>query len=295
MKLTVADLHSLHDTACAAAREAGQVIANSISSSPTVHYKAGAASLAAQVVTEIDLQCDALIRAHLSASAEQFDLALLTEETPDDGQRLVKDYFWCVDPLDGTLAFTRATPGYSVAISLISQAGVPIIWVVLDPVTDTLFSAIAGQGVWRNGEIWRPPALSSENNKRGLTIHLDCSFIERDGFAEKWRTLQIWAESAGYLSLERVSEFGGVLSAISVLLDAPACYFKPPKDQSGGGSIWDFAATACIYNALGVYACDYSGKAFHFNQPDSTFMNHCGVMFASNAALAEIADVCGDA
>jgi hypothetical protein len=44
---------------------------------------------------------------------------------------------------------------------------------------------------------------------------------------------------------------GSVLNAIRVLENGPACLFKFPKKESGGGSIWDFAATACIFQELG--------------------------------------------
>ena len=54
---------------------------------------------------------------------QKYDFGILTEETPDNGSRLVKDYFWCVDPLDGTLPFTEGTPGYSVSIALVSKSG----------------------------------------------------------------------------------------------------------------------------------------------------------------------------
>lgn len=76
------------------------------------------------------------------------------------------------------------------------------------------------------------------------------------------------------------------MNAIWVLERAPACYFKFPKPGNGGGCIWDFAATACIYNELGAVASDIYGNALDLNRSDSAFMNHRGVLFASSADLA---------
>ncbi len=217
-------------------------------------------------------------------SVERFDLALLTEETEDDGSRLEKDYFWCVDPLDGTLAFTRSVHGYSVAISLITKRGEPVIGVVYDPLKDDLYSAAKGQGARHNSQNWTPLIESrfAASETQDFIVQLDCSFIESDRFAETWARVEQWAKDQGYSGAEYLSEAGGVMSAIAVLHEPPACYFKPPKDQSGGGSVWDFAATACIFNEVGAYAMDYSGKPFHFNLQGDTFMNHCGVMFSTD-------------
>ena len=51
---------------------------------------------------------------------------VLTEETEDDGGRLRADYFWCVDPLDGTLPFIEGRPGSAVSIALIARDGTPV-------------------------------------------------------------------------------------------------------------------------------------------------------------------------
>jgi len=70
-----------------------------------------------------------------------------------------------------------------------------------------------------------------------------------------------------------------------VLENPPGCYFKFPKPQQGGGSLWDFAASAAIFNACGAVACDFYGQPLALNRADSTFMNHRGVLFASESTL----------
>ena len=75
------------------------------------------------------------------------------------------------------------------------------------------------------------------------------------------------------------------MNAIWALENPPACYFKFPK-PSGGGSLWDYAATACIYQEAGAVAVDFQGNPFDLNRPDSTFMNHHGVIFATNHKIA---------
>ena len=76
-----------------------------------------------------------------------------------------------------------------------------------------------------------------------------------------------------------MSGAGAVLNAIFVLENGPACMIKHPKKENGGGSIWDYAATACIYNALGLSATNYKGEKLDLNRKEGTFMNHEGVFY----------------
>ena len=116
MQLTPDDLQYLADQACLAATQAGALIASYRERDLVVREKIESAgdSLASQVVTEVDERSEAIILQLLAPTIEQFDIAVLTEEREDDEERLKKDYFWCIDPLDGTLPFTRGLPGYAV-------------------------------------------------------------------------------------------------------------------------------------------------------------------------------------
>lgn len=58
---------------------------------------------------------------------------------------------WYVDPLDGTTNFAHGVPIYAVNLSLLDQAGEPVVGVTFDPNQDECFSAVRGQGVTLNG------------------------------------------------------------------------------------------------------------------------------------------------
>jgi 3'-phosphoadenosine 5'-phosphosulfate (PAPS) 3'-phosphatase len=77
------------------------------------------------------------------------------------------------------------------------------------------------------------------------------------------------------------------MNACWVLEKQPACYFKFPKPELGGGSLWDFAATACIFQEAGALVSDINGNTLELNRHDSTFMNHQGALYSSHAVLAE--------
>ena len=61
------------------------------------------------------------------------------------------DYVWVCDPVDGTAMYARHIPVAVFSLALVID-GVSTIGVVYDPFTDNLYSAIKGEGAFRNNE-----------------------------------------------------------------------------------------------------------------------------------------------
>jgi fructose-1,6-bisphosphatase/inositol monophosphatase family enzyme len=285
MTLTSTDLIKLATIAEDAARKAGELINSFSDTEYIVKHKDGGHSHASQVVTEVDYRCESLILEQLKESTITYDLAILSEEQEDDKQRLSKDHFWCIDPLDGTLAFTESQPGYAVSIALVAKNGTPLIGVIYDPLKNTLYSAIKGKGAFRNGVRWRL-ALPTESTT--LTLPCDRSLLVKEDFNSIRQTLNDWALSAGFTGITEIHHGGAVMNACWALENAPACYFKLPKPKKGGGSLWDFAATACLYSEIGATVCDFQGNALDLNRTDSTFLNHRGAIFVTDKNMLNI-------
>lgn len=284
MRLEIDDLQSLADQACHAATQAGELIARYRDRDVEVRDKIGMAgdSLASQVVTEVDERSEEIILQFLAPTVERFDLALLTEEREDDQERLKKDYFWCIDPLDGTLPFTRGIPGYAVSIALVRKDGHAVLGVVYDPVASKLYRGVEGAGVQIDGESFYP----TFGGEDPLKFFCDCNFSQHPERETLIREVEVVAKQEGCAGVEVIEGAGAVMNACRVLEEGPAIYFKKPKSKKGGGSLWDFAATACLFEAAGLYARDFAGQLLDLNRPDSTFMNHRGVCYASNSGLA---------
>lgn len=286
MHLSANDLNILGQCAIAAAYQAGHLIAKYSQRTVAVNTKDGGTSLAAQVVTEVDHLSQDIILQTLRPVCERFDLALLSEESPDDRERLLKDNFWCIDPLDGTLPFIESVPGYSVSIALVSRSGMPLIGVVYDPVTQTLYKAIKGQGAWCNQQILKPLSGPTSTELR-LRFITDKSFAQDPLYPTTLLELDRIANDLGYAGAELTLQGGAAMNACQVLTTNPACYFKFPKPQIGGGSIWDYAATACLFEEVDAPVSDIHGKPLLLNPDGSIFMNHCGVLYCNDQAIAE--------
>jgi fructose-1,6-bisphosphatase/inositol monophosphatase family enzyme len=284
MPLTPDHLQLLADQACLAATEAGALIASYRDREVEVRKKSKSAGdgLASQVVTEVDERSEEIILGLLAPTIARYDLAVLTEEQEDDRERLKKDYFWCIDPLDGTLPFTRGLPGYSVSIALVRKDGRAVLGVVFDPVANKLYRAVTGAGVQIDGVRFKP-TFRTEGR---LKFFCDCTFAMHPEREALIREVEAVAAREGYPGVEVIEGAGGVLNACRVLAEGPACYFKKPKLKDGGGSLWDFAATACLFEEAGLHARDFEGRPLDLNRTESTFMNHRGVCYASTPELA---------
>lgn len=272
MTPTSDDIKKLCEYAIEAAVSAGEYIAKT--RPLNVEHKNSSGSLATQVVTEVDRESQARILRILEPTFAQYDLGLLTEESPDDGSRLLKDYFWCIDPIDGTLCFIEGAPGYAVSIALIARDGIPYIGVVYDPAERVLYHAIRDGSAFKNSIPWQPDFSQPDEP---LTIFTDRSQVANLLFEPVARAMNASWGTYG----------GGVSNAIWCLENAPACYFKFTKPGSGGGCIWDFAATTCIYRELGAWASDVHGAPLNLNRDDSIHMSHCGVLFATHSTIAQ--------
>lgn len=61
------------------------------------------------------------------------------------------NYKWVCDPVDGTAMYARHIPVAVFSLALVID-GKPIVGVVYDPFTDSLYTAIKGEGAYKNNE-----------------------------------------------------------------------------------------------------------------------------------------------
>lgn len=283
MSLDKSQLKELLEVGKKAALAAGEIISSAQGKSIETETKVGGENIASQVVTEIDIAAEKAILEVLNPTLKPYKLGLLTEETTDDSSRFDHDYFWCIDPLDGTLAFSRNEDGYSTSIALISKSGVPTIGVVYNPRADILYSALKGEGAWKNDEF-----LEINHDPHQLTLLYDQSYTKHPQFNSQVEKLKSDLKEFGLKELNIHHLGGAVMNGISTIEMAPALYYKFPKKADGGGSLWDFAASSVIQSEAGGFNSDYHQNPLDLNRPDSTFMNHKGVIYCSNRELLKI-------
>lgn len=99
-------------------------------------------------LTEADRRSNEVILAGLKETWPE--VPVISEETKalPWQERRDWEWFWLVDPLDGTKEFIKRNGEFTVNIALVHQ-GVPVAGVVGQPVTGRLYWAVSGRGAWR--------------------------------------------------------------------------------------------------------------------------------------------------
>jgi 3'(2'), 5'-bisphosphate nucleotidase len=84
---------------------------------------------------------------------EETNVPILSEEgrNIEYEERAKWDFFWMIDPLDGTKEFIKRNGEFTVNIALIHQ-GSPVLGVVTVPVQGTLYYAIQGKGSYKDDQ-----------------------------------------------------------------------------------------------------------------------------------------------
>lgn len=287
MSLTSIDLEKLHDLAVSAAVRAGELIQSRVGQHrETLIKEGGGNTLASQVVTEVDLESQRLILGLLEQSMAEFSLGLLAEESDDNFSRFETEAFWCIDPLDGTLPFIEGAPGYAVSIALVSRDGEPLVGVVRDPVEEVTYHAYRTGGAFRDGSA--RSVADQQGKPATLTWLMDRSMKSLDSFSRIEGAMRELAVEIGCdEGVQIIDHAGAALNGCWVTQHAPAVYFKLPKAEKGGGSLWDFAASACVMSEWGNAATDIHGEPLKLNRQGSTFMNERGVLYASSNELRD--------
>ncbi|MDA1043602.1 MAG: hypothetical protein O3C57_00100 [Verrucomicrobia bacterium] len=95
------------------------------------------------IKTKADREAEACILEHLQIS----NLPILAEESA--GSESVTGLRWLVDPLDGTLNFSRGFPVSAVSIGLWENES-PVLGVVYDLGQGVLYNGVVGEGAWRD-------------------------------------------------------------------------------------------------------------------------------------------------
>ena len=97
-------------------------------------------------LTLADKNCNEVIENHLSVT----DIPFLSEEGVEItySDRKCWEYFWLVDPLDGTKEFVKRNGEFTVNIALIHNVN-PIMGVIYVPVKEELYFAMEGLGSYK--------------------------------------------------------------------------------------------------------------------------------------------------
>lgn len=109
-----------------------------------VEYKDDNSPLTEADLKANDIICEALVRLYPA-------IPILSEENKkaDYNERKSWEYYWCIDPIDGTKEFVKKNGEFTINIALVHKDR-PVLGVVYAPVIDKMYSAKKGEGAYLN-------------------------------------------------------------------------------------------------------------------------------------------------
>ncbi|WP_447600509.1 3'(2'),5'-bisphosphate nucleotidase CysQ [Nitrospira sp. Nam80] len=198
-------------------------------------------------VTTADWLVDRMI--HEAVGRHFPDDGWLSEERPDDLDRLNRKRVWVLDPIDGTRAYIKKLPEFCISAALIEN-GYPIVAAILNPSTGELFTAIRGRGIECTPKTTEPSVARAQN---GLPLVLvNPSDLRQGRFQSILHRAQ--CKPVGSIAYALANVAAG-RAAAAVMLE--------------GGNEWDVAAGDLLIEENGGTITDIPGRRVRFNQPDT--------------------------
>lgn len=173
------------------AYEAGKLIMEIYDKDFPIEYKDDKSPL-----TEADIRSNELICRELGRRYP--DIPILSEENKEVPYKIRKDwdYYWCIDPIDGTKEFIKKNGEFTVNIALIHKE-TPVLGVVYAPALDDMYCAKKGDGAFKNDE--KLPLLVNDSPEEKLSVVASKSHLseETQAFIDALETREIKQVSKG--------------------------------------------------------------------------------------------------
>ncbi len=231
--------------------------------------------------TEADRAADRLIAERLGKQFPRSEFGYLTEESEDDRERLGRRHVWIIDPIDGTKDFINHTDHFALHIALVErdEAGLyhPVAAVVYLPMLGRLYSAIRGQGAFRQAIPHPPRPADWANHRQPIRVSTrDRIERMRSVVSNANRTSRL-LRLIHSLNLENYWHIGSLGVKLSIIAEGDAELYV--NLALGKAKEWDTAAPQLILTEAGGVLTDLAGAPITYNKPD---VYHRGGLLASN-------------
>ena len=193
--------------------------------------------------TESDFAIERMIRSHFEQRTP--DIGFHGEE---EGQTGHQDRQWCLDPIDGTINYSRESPLCGISLALLED-GEPTIGILAFPWLGITYEAIIGGGASRNGQAIR---ASSASRVSEAVVGLGDYAVGHDAESKNRQRFDLTERLAA--KVLRIRMHGSAALDLAWLadgrLDASICLSNNP---------WDVTAGVLIAREAGAAVTDLDG------------------------------------
>ncbi len=125
-------------------KDTGKFLKKAFFSSPEVYHKG-----IIDLVTSADLESEKRLKEGIKEITP--DILILAEESYTGKEEIKNEYYWLIDPLDGTTNFAHKIPWFAISVALMKNKE-PILGIVYNPITEEFFYALEEKGAFLNEE-----------------------------------------------------------------------------------------------------------------------------------------------
>lgn len=215
------------------AYQAGETIKKSFSDDNIQHYQKDGVDF----TTQVDKEVDSFLKEKIASLYPQSNF--LTEETAPSNYKSMEELedLWIIDPLDGTINFSRKNTNFAISIALVNK-GIPILGIVYLPMCDMMYSAQSDEdNALLNGKAINVSSISSN---REIVLGCDWSWdLQKRSIVVKWL-------NNIYSSVRQIKSMGSAASDLASLAAG-----KIDAYVHSGIKPWDIAAAALIIEKAG--------------------------------------------
>ncbi len=224
----------------AIAKEAGDAIMEIYSRDFTVDYKDDKSPLTEADTKSNEIICSALTQLYPN-------IPILSEENKAAPYEERKDwnYFWLIDPIDGTKEFIKKNGEFTVNIALIHK-NTPVLGVVYAPALEDMYRAKKGEGAYKNNQ--KLPLHVNSAPEKKLSVVASKSHLSEE--------TQAFIDALETETIEQVSK-GSSLKLCMVAEGAADIYPRLAPTME-----WDTGAADAIVREAGKMTCQFEN-----NQP----------------------------
>jgi 3'(2'), 5'-bisphosphate nucleotidase len=223
------------DKIVAIAQEAGDAIMEIYKRDFHIEYKDDTSPLTEADTKSNEIICSALKKLYS-------EIPLLSEENKEVpfNERKNWEYYWCIDPIDGTKEFIKKNDEFTVNIALIHK-DTPVLGVVYAPAINEMYKAKKGEGAFKNNK--KLPLQTNPNPKEKLFVVASKSHLSKE--------TQDFIDHLDAKEIEQVSK-GSSLKLCMVAEGLADIYPRLAPTME-----WDTAAADAVVRETGKMSCQF--------------------------------------
>ncbi|SNS55613.1 3'(2'),5'-bisphosphate nucleotidase [Ekhidna lutea] len=198
---------------------------------------------------------------------ESTDIPILSEEgrnIPYE-ERSKWEYFWMVDPLDGTKEFIKRNGEFTVNIALIHN-GVPILGVVHPPVIGELYWGLDGKGAFieKNGKVEKLKVSNKSLEDSGLKVVASRSHMsdQTQEFVNSLKDPEVVSKGSSLKFLLVASGDADVYPRFGPTMEWDTAAAHAIVTEAGGSVVQEDEITPLQYNKINLLNPNFIALAF---------------------------------